>query len=253
MQLQREQGQGQGDKQQAQQLARNFNKTLRRSRALKCIFARHQTRPQSQRSLHFIFASCFRLSSSFALSLIEIPAGSQPQPQPHLPSHPFTPSLPLSLVLPIFIIAAIIWQMLLSPAPVSSVSLQLSLFLLPLPTSYSIPAPYSSLPALLSLFLALLSLPQLASAVPGQRLLFVSWRCLCSFCIFPTLFCLSCSSSSATAAIYLIAFAIAAVLRQGISLKFAIYVDRKNSLRPIINKNTKNIPQKEEQKKTNKQ
>lgn len=110
--------------------------------------------PQSQRSLHFIFASCFRLSSSFALSLLLkfLPAVNLSRSHTSL-AIPL-PHLPLSLGLPIFIIAAIIWQMLLSPAPVSSVFLQLSLFLLPLPTSYSIPAPCSSLPALLSLSLS---------------------------------------------------------------------------------------------------
>lgn len=177
------------------QLARNFNKTLRRS-ALKRIFARHLTSPQSRQPPLHLF-KLFSLGFFFLLlALIEIP-----QPQPHLASPLPTSTLLLPTWLrPIFIIAAIIWQMLLSPAPVSASSA------LPGRCSCSLPAPRS----LLSLFLLCgsLSLPQLASAVPGQRLLFVLFLHLRNPSASALPHSTTCSSSSSSsfpaAAIYLI-------------------------------------------------
>lgn len=123
------------------------------------------------------FSSCFSLRIFFALLLKFLPAFS------HRHSHilPSTLSAPLfflisllhspaslslshclpTCLLPIFIIAAIIWQMLLSPALVSVVLPPLS------------PCSLFPLASLYSLYLSLLSspcclLPQLASAAPAS-------------------------------------------------------------------------------------
>lgn len=115
----------------------------------------------SQRSLHFIFFKLF-----FASSLLKFLPAVRRSHTLYPPSSPYSFSpcaslllLPLCLatcLLPIFIIAAIIWQMLLSPALVSVAlpplsSLPASLY--PLSTQFTFP-----------FFL----LPQLASAVPAS-------------------------------------------------------------------------------------